>query len=74
MRGGIVSGEQPEAVIAAIARFRRGTKHDVQYYAELTVRKAVQSLDRTARQESSGPDRVEIHSPAALIHSEKASI
>jgi hypothetical protein len=56
-RRALSRGEQPEAVIAAIARFRRGTKHDVEYYAELTVRKAVQSLESTARQESSGPDR-----------------
>lgn len=56
-RRALSRGEQPEAVVAAIARFRSGTKHDVQYYAELTVRKAVQSLHSTARQESSGPER-----------------
>ena len=56
-RRALSRGEQPEAVVAAIARFRRGEKHDVQYYAELTVRKAIQSLDRDNRQEGSGPDR-----------------
>jgi hypothetical protein len=56
-RRALSRGEHPEAVVAAIASFRRGEKHDVQYYAELTVRKAAQSLDRDARQEGSGPDR-----------------
>ena len=56
-RRALSRGEQPEAVVAAIARFRRGAKHDVRYYAELTVRKAAQSLQTTARQESSGPER-----------------
>ena len=32
-RRALSRGEQPEAVIAAIARFRHGTRHDVQYYA-----------------------------------------
>ena len=56
-RRALSRGEPPDAVVAAIARFRRGEKHDVQYYAQLTVRKAVQSLDRMARREGSGPDR-----------------
>jgi hypothetical protein len=56
-RRALSRGEQPEAVVAAIARFRRGAKHDVRYYAELTVRKAAQSLEATARHEPPGPDR-----------------
>jgi hypothetical protein len=56
-RRALSRGEQPDAVVAAIARFRRGAKHDVQYYAELTVRKAAQSLDATTPHEPPGPDR-----------------
>jgi hypothetical protein len=37
-------GESPVAVIAAIANYRRGEKADPEYYAQLTVRKAAESL------------------------------
>ena len=56
-RRALSRGERPDAVVAAIAQFRRGAKHDVQYYAELTVRKAAQSLEATARHEPPGPER-----------------
>src|SRR6266852_311311 len=43
-RRALARGESEESVIAAIASYRRYEKHDPQYYAELTVRKAAQSL------------------------------
>ena len=43
-RRALARGESDESVIAAIASYRRYEKHDPQYYAELTVRKAAQSL------------------------------
>src|SRR6266849_6112690 len=43
-RRALARGESEESVIAAIASYRRYEKHDPQYYAELTVQKAVQSL------------------------------
>ena len=50
-------GEPPEAVAAAIAHFRQGTKPNPRYYAELTVRKAAQSLEAPTRPANFGPDR-----------------
>jgi hypothetical protein len=52
-RRALLRGEPPEAVIGAIAEYRRGEKSDAHYYATLTVRKAGQSL-RT----SSGPPKI----------------
>jgi hypothetical protein len=43
-RRALARGESEDSVIAAIASYRRYEKHNPQYYAELTVRKAVQSL------------------------------
>jgi hypothetical protein len=40
----LMRGESPDTVIAAIASWRRYDKHNPRYYAELTVRKAAQSL------------------------------
>jgi RepB DNA-primase from phage plasmid len=56
-RRALSRGESPEAVATAIARFRHGTKKDVWFYAELTVRKAIQSLEIPSRQGNSGPER-----------------
>lgn len=43
-RRALARGETPELVAAAIANYRRSDKHDPRYYAELTVRKAAESL------------------------------
>jgi len=43
-RRALARGESEESVIAAIASYRRYEKHSPQYYAELTVHKAVHSL------------------------------
>jgi hypothetical protein len=43
-RRALARGESEECVIAAIASYRRDEKHNPQYYAEHTVRKAAQSL------------------------------
>lgn len=43
-RRALARGESPDMVIAAIAAHRRHDKHDPRYYAELTVRKAVDSF------------------------------
>jgi hypothetical protein len=43
-RRALARGEPEECVIAAIASYRRYEKHNPQYYAEHTVRKAGQSL------------------------------
>ena len=43
-RRALARGEPEESVIAAIASYRRYEKHNPQYYAEHTVRKAAQSL------------------------------
>jgi hypothetical protein len=40
----LARGEIPALVVAAIASYRRFDKHNPQYYAELTVRKAGESL------------------------------
>jgi hypothetical protein len=46
-RRSLSRGEPPEAVAAAIADYRRGEKPDPEYYARLTVQKAVRSLTDT---------------------------
>jgi len=56
----LARGEPEDAVIAAIASYRRYDKHNPHYYAELTVRKAAESLanERTDRNDASAqPDR-----------------
>lgn len=40
----LARGESPANVVAAIATYRRYDKHNLQYYAELTVWKAAQAL------------------------------
>jgi len=57
-RRALARGERPELVIAAIASYRRYDKHDPQYYAEHTVRKATESLRvESGPTRSIGPDR-----------------
>lgn len=41
----LARGESPDVVVAAIATYRRYDKHNPRYYAELTVKKAAQSLE-----------------------------
>lgn len=53
----LARGESPELVAAAIANYRRFDKHDSRYYAELTVRKASESL-ASERSQNSAPERV----------------
>jgi hypothetical protein len=54
----LARGESEETVIAAIAGYRRYEKHNPQYYAEHTVRKAAQSLKTQATPERSAePER-----------------
>lgn len=50
-RRALMRGDSPDKIRAAIAAFRTGQKHDVNQYAERTVRKALESLpsDRPAR-------------------------
>lgn len=43
-RRALSHGESAGSIIAAIAHYRRGEKSDPEYYAQLTVRKAVASL------------------------------
>ena len=61
MRNGSLPVEnQRNAVIAAIASYRRYDKHNPHYYAELTVRKAAASLanEHADRNDASAqPDR-----------------
>ena len=45
-RRALARGEPEESVIGAIASYRRFDKHNPQYYAEHTVRKAAQSLEK----------------------------
>jgi len=52
----LARGESPRLVAAAIANYRRFDKHDPRYYAELTVRKASESLEAD-RAQSAGPER-----------------
>jgi hypothetical protein len=51
----LARGEPQDAVIDAIASYRRYDKHNPQYYAELTVRNAEQSL-RLDRERAGGGD------------------
>jgi hypothetical protein len=55
----LARGDPEELVTAAIASHRRYDKHNPQYYAELTVRKAAADLktDRTEVQRSGEPER-----------------
>jgi hypothetical protein len=55
----LARGEPEEVVIAAIASHRRYDKHDPQYYAERTVRKAAAELktDRMEDQRADGLER-----------------
>jgi hypothetical protein len=56
----LARGERKESVIATIADYRRYEKHNPQYYAELTVRKAARSLgteNSPAQTRGAGPDR-----------------
>ncbi len=52
----LARGESPALVVAAIADYRRFDKHHPRYYAELTVRKASESLE-VERAQSAGPER-----------------
>jgi hypothetical protein len=52
----LARGESPALVAAAIANYRRFDKHDPGYYAELTVRKASESLENE-RAQGAGPER-----------------
>lgn len=54
----LARGESPEKVAASIAEYRRGDKANPEYYARITVRKAVDDLaDARAPHESVGPER-----------------
>jgi hypothetical protein len=56
----LARGEPEDAVIAAIASYRRYDKHNPHYYAELTVRKAAESIanEHADRNDASAqPDR-----------------
>jgi hypothetical protein len=55
----LARGEPEDAVIAAIASYRRYDKHNPQYYAEITVRKAAADLrpDRIGAQRADEPER-----------------
>lgn len=56
----LARGEREEHVIATIAAYRRYEKHNPEYYAQLTVRKAVRSLDAERSQaptRGAGPER-----------------
>jgi len=55
----LARGERQEAVVAAIASYRRFDKPSPQYYAELTVRKAAESLnaERCETQGNGAPER-----------------
>ena len=53
----LARGDSPEMVAAAIAVHRRYEKHNPQDYAELTVKKAAQSLNAETRQIEDRPER-----------------
>jgi hypothetical protein len=56
----LARGEPEDMVIAAIANYRRYDKHNPEYYADLTVRKAAQALKEQPSQERTPgiePDR-----------------
>ncbi len=46
----LARGESPAAVVATIASYRRFDKHNPQYYADLTVSKAMEALRAEGRQ------------------------
>jgi hypothetical protein len=52
----LARGDSPALVAAAVAQYRRFDKHNPQYYAELTVRKAAEAI-RIELNRSSGPER-----------------
>jgi hypothetical protein len=54
----LLRGEPEDSVIAAIASYRRYDKHNPQYYAEHTVRKAVQALAPEKDSPFIGHDRI----------------
>ena len=56
-RRALARGETSEAVISAIAEYRRGEKSDALYYATLTVRKAAESLGERETRTGSLPER-----------------
>jgi hypothetical protein len=51
----LARGESPGAIAAAIASYRRYDKHNPQYYADLTVKKAAESL---RADQARGPERL----------------
>ena len=54
----LAHGESPDVIVAAIASYRRYDKHNPRYYAELTVKKAVESLEaEKARVQYGGVER-----------------
>ncbi len=53
----LARGESEQAVIAAIAEYRRQDKPNPQYYAELTVRKAARSLEAQNQRVASAAGR-----------------
>ena len=56
-RRALARGETSDAVISAIAEYRRGEKSDALYYATLTVRKAAESLGERETRTGSLPER-----------------
>jgi RepB DNA-primase from phage plasmid len=56
----LARGDDPEIIIQRIADYRADDKHDPQYYARLTVQKALaESNSRDVRNKNSRPDRSE---------------
>lgn len=55
----VARGESPALIAAAIASYRRFEKHNPQYYAELTVRKAAEALRNESPRDTStrSPER-----------------
>jgi hypothetical protein len=51
-RRALARGDSPDAVLAAVARYRQYDKHNPRQYAELTVRKAADSLRVGAAREN----------------------
>jgi len=57
----LARGDDPEVVIQRIADYRADDKHDPQYYARLTVHKALaESNSRDVRNKNHRPDRSEL--------------
>jgi hypothetical protein len=52
----LARGEPEGLIVTSIAVYRRFDKHNPQAYAELTVRKAAQSLDAETAQRDSTPE------------------